>query len=167
MCVSYPDLFFSITSFSLSTFALSWFVTLKFMPTFRFISYLQTDFIHLFVLFLTAYITYFFYGLFSRLTFSIKSLFLNCWITILVIIWTLKLIIILIKWQNTTDADSLDVLRILLTFGADCRLKDKDGNNGTSDFYLVIPVFWFGCFIYLLIFRKWHFSFFVRYPSLV
>ena len=32
--------------------------------------------------------------------------------------------------QNTSDAESLDVLRILLTFGADCRLKDKDGNNG-------------------------------------
>jgi hypothetical protein len=27
------------------------------------------------------------------------------------------------------DAESFDVLRILLTFGADCRLKDKDGNN--------------------------------------
>lgn len=37
------------------------------------------------------------------------------------------------------DAESFDVLRILLTFGADCRLKDKDGNNG--EYYIYIALF--------------------------
>ena len=32
--------------------------------------------------------------------------------------------------QNQNESHIPDLLRLLLRFGADCRIKDKDGNNG-------------------------------------
>lgn len=34
--------------------------------------------------------------------------------------------------QNQNETGVFDLLRLLLTFGADCRLKDAHGNNGTT-----------------------------------
>lgn len=46
--------------------------------------------------------------------------------------------------QNQNETGVFDLLRLLLTFGADCRLKDAHGNNGTTCLWccvsLCVPV---------------------------
>lgn len=62
--------------------------------------------------------------------------YINTIFNIIIIIYKLQL-------QNMIDAESFDVLRILLTFGADCRLKDKDGNNGEYYFMVYLIILYF------------------------
>jgi hypothetical protein len=40
--------------------------------------------------------------------------------------------------QNQEESDTFDILRLLVRFGADCRLKDKFGNNGKNPFFFII-----------------------------